>query len=220
VRLLVLAVLCACQDQAPSPCAVAPSHQRHACRHAIEGPHAVLDGRLQPPAPVSDPHTLYTITLGSDGVGGFTGQLRFTAPTPGCWALFVSGVERLQAHAACGGPRSFGSQVRVTACRELQRVLALPLASGESITLRLQGGGAQVSLLAERTARAQDADAGPDGAACPEPTEDASVRDALDSSAADGPARGDVTPPVCRASGPCTRDEECCEYCHDGDHCH
>jgi hypothetical protein len=24
----------------------------------------------------------------------------------------------------------------------------------------------------------------------------------------------------CRSSGPCTKDEECCLFCHDGDHCH
>jgi hypothetical protein len=24
----------------------------------------------------------------------------------------------------------------------------------------------------------------------------------------------------CRSSGPCQSDDECCDYCHDQDHCH
>jgi hypothetical protein len=34
------------------------------------------------------------------------------------------------------------------------------------------------------------------------------------------PDAGMPPPQMCRTSGPCVSNDECCEFCHDFDHCH
>jgi hypothetical protein len=81
-----------------------------------------------------------------------------------------------------------------------------------------------VGLLVERTGEPPWRE--PAGDASPDTSADAPAHDAtappptMQASARDGRAPDSFASPACRSSGPCSRDEECCEYCHDGDHCH
>ena len=80
---------------------------------------------------------------------------------------------------------------------------------------------------AERTVEITAADSGGKIETPAASSKDAGADRKRDAAASDAGADADagelITPileaGVCRTSGPCTTDAECCEYCH-GDHCH
>lgn len=54
-------------------------------------------------------------------------------------------------------------------------------------------------------------DTAPDGAEC------AADEECCSGSCVDSVCTAEVS---CRSSGPCVQDSDCCQFCHDGDHCH
>jgi hypothetical protein len=177
---------------------------------------------------------------------GFAGQVRFE-PTPGCWAFFATAGASLEVSTLSGEHRSWAQAAPVSACRELAVAYTIAVDHGQSVVLTLRSANERaIGLVVERiraavgpadTGALPPADGGPtdDAASVADATGEAALVDTDTSTdihspgqldgrgteAADtgGPAL-DVGAPSCRNSGPCTRDDECCEYCHDGDHCH
>lgn len=246
---LALLCLHACeggQDAPPTKhCGINQSQAQHACIHGTAGPFADLDGRLdQPIALASALHTLYTVSLSPSADGAFNGQFRFTSRRPGLWALLFSPQVALTGQRDSGSVLNVELSTNATSCRFFSVGHVVRLGQDESVTLRVSNVSAPtLSFLPERLGTSWEAaletescGAGPADAAV-----DASLFD-LGAGPESGPADGasleanhalpeiqpQATSPeagaqagaVCRFDGPCTRDEECCEYCHDGDHCH
>lgn len=224
---LAVCLAAACRvDGAGPACAVEPQHERHACLHAYEGPFAPLDGRAHPPARLTETHTLYTIALPDDAPEqpSAPGRVGFEVPRPGCWAFFTSGDLALEATTVAGTPIAWTRRSPVRACGELGMAFSAPFGAGESlvVTMRRPDGAGLVphaGLLVERLGDAPGtaASASQDGAdASPSGVDDSGGP----SDTPDGGAGEPGPPSACRASGPCTRDDECCDFCHDLDHCH
>lgn len=180
---------------------------------------------------------------------GQAGQVRFEAPRDGCWAFFSTHPVELHAGRHDTERLPWQHTQAVSACPELSTAFTIALRRGEDATLTVRPQRAKdgVGLLVEHTgevpwdqpaaqeqepdaalstpdapgaASAESSDASPDVVAAAGFDSNADVPEVDAGSDADGSMLADSNAPMCHTSGPCTRNDECCDYCHDGDHCH
>lgn len=234
-------------DRAAFPhCGLGHLHGEHACFHAERGPFATVEAAAAPapPAALEREHTVYRVTLPAAG----SGRLSFTPRQGGLWAFLVDREVELRLRGMDGRPRALLLRERRTGCAAFLTAFVFRLGDLEPVVLELSArGGAQagpVSLLPERLGNDWDvalqaepceapvrdggADAGPDvlspgrdaGGDAPDREADAGAPDAEGGAPPADAAARDGAAPMCRTSGPCLTDDECCEFCHDQDHCH
>jgi hypothetical protein len=221
--LLALAAACAGACQVGSRdriCHVTGAQARHACVHAGEGPFGVLDGTAA--GAVSAVHTAYTVKLAAHGTRQFQGKLSFRPDRAGCWAFFASEGLEIVARTSCG--QLVLATAPVDTCEQWRSAFTAALKPNDEVELSLRAPSSAAMLLVERTGE-HPGEAWPDqdAATCVVVPADASVPKPADAPRPDlreVPPTTDPIPAMCRSEGPCTRDDECCDYCHDGDHCH
>jgi hypothetical protein len=167
----------------------------HACLHARNGPFRDLTFPTpEATAPeVNRPHTAYRLHASTA-----TATVAFVAPLAGSYVI-MSSEDATPLAAASGAPSTRYDTSE--ACELLPSSSLRQLHAGERLELTYQPFGS-VLLVVERLEPATDAQVAPDDATSP--PHDAS-------------ADGSV---MCRSSGWCSSDAECCAYCHDYDHCH
>ncbi len=190
---------------AAAPCTLSEDVVEHACLHATSGPFGDLaSGQLG-----TEAHVVYRTPLGEGGAF----EVSFLPARAGVWAFFVS-PEGATVDVSRDGRPLDALRILAPTCRALGAAHVLRLAGEVPVAIRGRSVGAELRMLAERIDGAADLVGGckalpalPDGGT----PGDAAARDA-GLSLLDGGA--------CRSAGPCTRDDECCDYCHDMDHCH
>jgi len=188
----------------------------HACLHAEHGPFmTVMGARDSEAAPlINRPHTGYQI-------GGEAQDYRVVRYEPrkaGQYALFVEGgVLRTLTLGASESSALFSGQ---TSCAGLARVAVFELSGGVSYALTLEPSDEAPVLVVIEGLEAFGSEAWRSSCACLAAAELCAAEvDCCSGNCEDGRC---VPPqaPVCRSFGPCSTDEECCDYCHDYDHCH
>jgi hypothetical protein len=182
----------------------------HACLHAEQGPFVDLTAapdEASAPA-VNAAHTAYR--AGSSG--GALSWLRFTAAGSGAYAFLGVLPTSLVFTRADGS--LVHSTATVTSCAGLPAARVLELDAKQPLSLSWAEGDLVlvVEALAPFGEQAweQGCECAELGSAC-----------AVETSCCSGlcvDAR--CVAPVCRSSGPCVSDVECCVFCHDQDHCH
>jgi hypothetical protein len=182
----------------------------HACVHAEHGPYVDLTaatGEADAPA-VNAAHTAYR--AGSSG--GPLSWLRFTPASSGAYA-FLGALPTSLVFARADGSLVH-STATVTSCAGLPAARVLELDATQPLSLSWAEG--ELVLVVEalepfgEQAWEQDCECAPLGSAC------AAETDCCSGLCVD--AR--CVAPLCRSSGPCVSDAECCVFCHDQDHCH
>lgn len=168
----------------------------HACQHARHGPFRELAsaGSDGGPHDLSRPHTAYRVPVGANASAL---PLVYVPRESGDYIVFASRA------ASWSTPEDeAGRLYDVTAYCDLAPFATLvALKSGESAQVHIgRSGAGEILLVVERLELMLDASAG---------QSDAAFTDASEGGAA-----------MCRSSGPCSDDSECCDYCHDYDHCH
>lgn len=223
---------CAARDDAagaaPSPgldaCGLEADVASHACDHATRGPFVDLPSGAEG----TEGHVVYRVAAGADG--RFEVGLR--PSRSGTWALLVAPADAAFAASVRGGAVRV-ARLADPSCTALGATHLVALDADVTVWLRGAAPEPVVRVLAERV----DAARGHlEGATCASLLASLAERappsgllpadaaaDSLDATDADG--GGGTSPPpreagACRSDGPCTRDDECCDYCHDMDHCH
>lgn len=218
----------------------------HACLHAERGPYD--DVQATPTAAgasdVNRVHTAYRVGWPAMPHG----FVRFLAEQTARRAIYTQGIASVTVIELPGGvvrePRVRGD----SSCRDLPAVALYDMRQGTTYALSLAGDDAVPAMLVIETTTLDvvDGDGGvPVGGSCasdavccsrlcvhdtcvsappPRSCDGGAPAGALcerDGDCCTGScADGTCGAPVCRSSGPCTSDEECCLFCHDGDHCH
>jgi hypothetical protein len=216
----------------------------HSCVHAEQGPYVDLIAATdEAGAPaVNAPHTAYRVRSS----GGSLSWVRFTAATSGSHALLGTLPPSLTF--TLGDGALVRSVDMSTSCASLPSARVLELSSSNPLTLSWAEGDLVlvVEALAPfgQQAWEQGCACAESGAAC------AGDADCCSGYCADGACESVEVPicsgkalvgepcqaeqsccsghcvdarcaaPVCRSSGPCVSDSECCLFCHDQDHCH
>ncbi|HEX5661356.1 MAG TPA: hypothetical protein VFX59_29405 [Polyangiales bacterium] len=166
----------------------------HACLHGSDGPFRVVTGTssAESAPDVSRAHTLFTVLA----VAGESVHVRYLPAASGDHVLFMA---RGALTAARQASSSLALESRAVDCAVLPDSYLMQLAGLEPVELTLRAASDRVAMVIESLAGW-----GADGwqhacGASPATTTDAGA---------------------CRKSGPCSRDAECCSFCHDYDHCH
>jgi len=177
---------------------------QHSCRHALHGPFAHLLAAMGTEATpsVSTPHTAYQLTLSKAGEE-WRGRVALRMRAEAKVSMFLSRPVDVSIRASTG-EEVFGLHVddgAVTWCPELARVVSASLGM-DTYTIFINGGGFSTVMLV---------------------IESPEVWECTDERARSMPtvvSGAGAQQTMCRSSGPCTTDSECCEFCHDFDHCH
>jgi hypothetical protein len=173
----------------------------HACLHADSGPFAMIELSATPEtAPdASKPHTAFELSW--PAADPSHGYLRVRANRVATWAIFSANAEVISVSSQ---ERSLSiTRPDQTFCASLPIAALADLDDGQWSIIRLarMGDGPGLFVI--------------EGLVAPSSTECGCEDDA---GCADQPEP--EQPKECRSSGPCNVDADCCEFCHDGDHCH
>jgi len=175
----------------------------HSCQHALKGPFvSVPSVEVGEPAPsVTAPHTAYQVLMLGDGPG-FSTRLQFRKKGAGTVVLFASQAIGLHVYNSKGQAVEVPFQDDVAAwCPELPLSLPIWLVDDTYSLLVSSKTSNTVTLVIEAALSV---------VCISERREEISVDAGTDIDAV----------VMCRSSGPCTSHAECCEFCHDFDHCH
>lgn len=233
----------------PSHCGIAFENAAHACLHGRAGPFVALTSALSgAPARLEQLHTLYTVGLAPMQDSHFGGRVSFRPKSAGLWGIFVDPAAPFSAETPEGKPLPWELTTTATHCASFATAHVLRLEAEQEIHFVVQHaetpfvrvlperlGGAWPQALETVGCDAVLADGGrapTDGGSdahvnAPVPAPD--LAPAPDGAAGDAgrsepdaaqPFADAASAPMCRTEGPCTRDDECCAFCHDQDHCH
>jgi hypothetical protein len=213
----------------------------HACLHSMHGPFATLIPAAAPAlAPPLATHTAYELPLDA-GIS----YARFSASSAGWYAVFGEGPRDIELLSA--SPRN--QRLGTTVCSALPWFIAIELEQADAVELRFRGPWPAMLVLeplssfgegawiCAESCRELQAGCSGDADCCSgfcgggfceqEPlgcsdkgAVGAPCRAAID--CCSGLCEGEVCAvrAECRSEGPCTSHSECCEFCHDMDHCH
>lgn len=189
-------------DASSAACELSGEAEEHACLHATAGPFADLASGQT----ATDAHVVFEVPVVD---GAF--EVAFRPARPGTWAFFLSPAEMtfdMRLRGTTMEVRRLGNP----SCRALGAAYVVALAAGETVWLLGATTAQRARLLVERVDELDLV-----GDACPRPLPRSDAGPTPDRQDG-GTMSGDAG--ACRSAGPCTRDEECCDYCHDKDHCH
>lgn len=179
--------------------ALEQSDGEHACMHAESGPFAMLQlaETAQTAPDASRAHTAFQLNWPADDPSH--GFLRVRPPRAATHVIFSAGAEIIEVAGA--NENLTATSVSTTYCDRLPSAAVVELKGGEWSVIRLarMGDGESLVVIEQLTAET--------GGAC------GCEEDA-------GCGAEEPPPRECRSSGPCRLDSDCCEFCHDGDHCH
>jgi hypothetical protein len=215
----------------------------HACLHARLGPfEATLASQEATEGPwLERPHTAYQVASQGD-----YGWVRYRAPETGFYAVFLSHQEGLYRALPEGIPVLKSGYIGT--CNELGASFAFSALADQEVQLEVGtpsimvvepmvafgeaawGGSCECALPAEACGTALCCEGSCLDGRCPGEIKLPACSEGLRT---DGEVCTEnyeccsgvcnsmcVADPICRSSGPCTSDDECCLYCHDGEHCH
>jgi hypothetical protein len=216
----------------------------HACLHVEHGPYVDLTAatdEANAPA-VSAPHTAYRV--GSSG--GALSWLHFTAPSSGSYAFLGALPTTLLFSLEDGS--LVPSTAMGTTCAGLPAARVLDLDAAQPLSLSWAEGDLVLVVEALAPFGEEAWELGCEcrqvGLACASDTDCCShyCSDGVCESVEPPPCGGKAAVgdpcqapesccsghcvdarcalPLCRSSGPCVSDDECCLFCHDQDHCH
>ena len=182
----------------------------HACLHAEHGPYVDLTaatGEADAPQ-VNAAHTAFR----AGESGGALSWLRFTPASSGAYA-FLGVLPTSLVFMRADGSLAHSTAMN-TSCAGLPAARVLELDAGQPLGLSWTEGDLVLVVEAldpfAEQAWEQDCECAQLGSAC------ATAAGCCSGLCVD--AR--CVAPVCRSSGPCVSDAECCVFCHDQDHCH
>jgi hypothetical protein len=216
----------------------------HACLHVEHGPFEELAaGTVEESAPaLGAPHTVYRVTASA----GAQSWLRFTATSAGSYAFM--GVMPPSVRFLLADGSLAAAEPRNTTCPGLPTARVFDLDAASPLSMSWLEG--ELVLVVEALAsfgdlawesgcecrgngRACMADADCCTLYCAEGFCESAEAPPCGGKAAEGEpcvssegccsghcADAYCAAPVCRSSGPCVSDDECCLFCHDQDHCH
>jgi hypothetical protein len=175
------------------------SDGEHACMHAESGPFAMLQlaETAQTAPDASRAHTAFQLSWPADDPTH--GYLRVRPARAATHVIFSAGAEVIDVAGA--NENQTATSVSRTYCDRLPSAVVVELKGGEWNVIRLarMGDGAALVVIEQLTAETSGACGCDDDAGC---------------------GAEEPPPRECRSSGPCRLDSDCCEFCHDGDHCH
>lgn len=187
------------RDAGCGAAAVEPSDGEHACMHAESGPFAMLQlAEMAQAAPdASRAHTAFRLSWPADDPTH--GYLRVRPPRAATHVIFTAGAEVIEVAGANENPTA--TAVATTYCDRLSGAAVVELKGGEWSVIRLAriGDGESLVVIEQLTAQTVGACGCEDDGGC---------------------VAEEPPPRECRSSGPCRLNSDCCEFCHDGDHCH
>ncbi len=188
----------------------------HACLHADHGPFvSVMSARDAEAAPsINSLHTAYQV--GSEAQGDRV--VRYEPRHAGQYAVFVDGgvLRSLTLDSSDPSPLFSGE----TSCASLARVAVFELSGGVAYALTLEPNDEAPVLVVIEGLKAFGNEAWDGSCACLSDAEFCNTAaDCCSETCREGRCQPPAEP-VCRSFGPCSTDEECCDYCHDYDHCH
>jgi hypothetical protein len=175
----------------------------HACQHALHGPFRDLTADAPEAAPqdVSRPHTAYRLHGLSVGAGSHA--LVYVPRSSGEHVVLANRVPSWSTREIATTERLYNVS---EACALLPVAVVVSLVTGEAASLAFRPYADDVLLVIEPLELTLDASGDVHDAA--------SDVDTIDAAAGEGGTA------MCRSSGPCSSDSECCQYCHDYEHCH